>query len=61
MITEPLPPPPFTVSVVLCPLQMVVADAVAETGFAGTLFTEIVTETQAVFTEQGAAVSYLPK
>lgn len=60
-ITSPVPPPPpFKVSVVLWPLQIVDWEAVAETGSAETVFTVIVTDAHAEFTEHGAPVSYLP-
>lgn len=60
-ITWPVPPPPpFKVSVLLCPLQIVVEDAVADVGLAAGWFTVTVTVAQVVLFEQGDEVVYLP-
>jgi hypothetical protein len=60
-ITAPVPPPPpLSVSVVLCPLHIGFTDAVAETGLADLVLTVTVTEAHVVLLLQGAGSSYLP-
>lgn len=54
------PPPPFKVSVVLWPLQIVVCEAVADVGFAGTWLTVTVTWAQDEINGQALPTSYLP-